>query len=204
MRAIAECIGNWKKFLNINKVKGNVMKNKSPGLFAFAWSLIIDHLFAVLITILITTVINFFTSKASVLIFVLSMAVYFSICYVDSWQRGNSDTNRIRLGIMKKNNLRGACAGLLAAIPSFVLAIGAMLAELHFLSFYNFLGVDIFTALNRFWQLPLSYLYTVANSYPWINLLIPLFLPLAAEFGYIFGRHNISLKGYFLYKDVEK
>jgi len=35
-------------------MKGNVMKNKSPGLFAFAWSLIIDHLFAVLITILIT------------------------------------------------------------------------------------------------------------------------------------------------------
>ena len=180
------------------------MKNKSTGLLAFAWSLIINHLFAILTSLLITTVINFFTDHAYIVIFIISAAVYFYICYIDSWQRGNSDTNRIRLGLMKKNDLKGMCAGFIAAIPSFILTIGAVLAELQLFSFYDFLGVDIFTALNRFWQLPLSYLYTFANGYPAVNFLIPLFLPIVAEIGYIFGRKNISLKNYFLYKDAEE
>lgn len=178
------------------------MKNKNPTILAFAWSLVINQLFAILISLLINTVINFFAPNgASVIVFALSASVYFSICYVDSWQRGNADTNRIRLNLMKKNDLKGVWAGLMAMIPSFVLATGAVLAETGVVSFREFLGVDIFTALNRFWLLPLSYLYNIANEYPVFNYIIPLFVPFSAELGYVLGRHDISLKNYFMYRD---
>lgn len=179
------------------------MKSKSPGILSHARSLVIDHLFALLISLVATNIINFFTSDGiPVLQFIICVLVYFSICYVDSWHRGASDGNRMRLGVIPNDKLRGFYAGLIASIPGFILALLAFLAETGAVAFYDVFGVDIATTINRLWQLPLSSLYRFANDIPALNFAFPLFLPVVSEFGYILGLHEFSLKRIFIYRNT--
>lgn len=179
------------------------MKSKSPGVLSYARSLIIDHLVALLISLVVTNIINFFTSCGiPVLQFIICFLVYFSICYVDSWYRGETDGNRMRLGVIPNDKLRGFYAGLIASIPGFILALLAFLAETSLVALYDVFGVDVVTIINRLWQLPLSSLYRFANDIPAINFVFPLFLPVVSAFGYIFGLHEFTLKRIFLYRNT--
>lgn len=180
------------------------MKKSSSVILVHTRSLLIDHLFALLISLVVANVINFFSSTGiPVLQLVLSVSIYFSITYSDSWHRGVSAGNKIRAGSMKKAWLGGFWAGLIASIPGFILAFGACCAESGIFDVYDVLGVDIFTSLNRFWQLPFSSLYLLANDKPLLNLVFPFFLPVFSEIGYIMGMKGYTLKKYFLYKNVE-
>jgi len=181
------------------------MKAKSPNLIAYAGGLIIDHLFALLAALLTSNIINFFsTDGIPVLNLIISATVYFLICYVDAWNRGNTDSNRIRLGIMPDNKFRGVLAGLIAAIPGGILALLATVAELGIAKFYDVFAVDLFTALNRVWHLPLGTLYLFVNENPFGNFLFPLFIPVVSGFGYVMGLKEISLKYIFVYRNREE
>lgn len=176
------------------------MKKNGFSLLNYAGSLLIDHLFALLISLVIINVLNFFSNDGiPVLRLILCASVYFVICYVDFWHKGNADRNRIRLGVIPNNKIRAVFAGLIAAIPGFMLSVIALLTEIGAASFLDVFTVDIFTTLNRLWHLPLGTLYEFVNTAPVLNLIIPLFLPIAAEIGYICGMYEITLKKYFIY-----
>ena len=180
------------------------MNKSSTGILVHARSLLVDHLFALLISLVLTNVINFFNPDGiPALHLVVSVSVYCSITYSDSWHRGVSDGNKIRAGVLEKNWLKGFYAGVIASIPGFGLALFAYCAEIGFCNVYDVFGVDIFTSLNRFWQLPFSPLYLFVNETPILNLLFPFFLPVFSEIGYIMGIKGYTLKRYFLYKNVE-
>ena len=180
------------------------MNKSSAGILMHARSLLVDHLFALLISLVLTNIIHFFNPTGiPVLQLIISASVYFSITYSDSWHRGVSDGNKIRAGVLKKNWLRGFYAGLIASIPGFALALFACCAEIGICNVYDVFGVDIFTSINRFWQLPFSALYLLANENPLLNLLFPFFLPVFSEIGYIMGMKGYTLKKYFLYKNID-
>ena len=180
------------------------MKKFFPGIFDHSRSLLIDHLFALLIALVLTNIINFFNSNGiPALQLILSCSVYFAITYSDSWHRGVAAGNKIRAGVIRRNWYSGFYAGLLASIPGFVLALAAYCVESDFCNVYDVFGVDIFTSLNRFWQLPFSPLYLLVNEKPAFNLIFPFFLPVFSEIGYIMGLKGYTLKKYFLYKNSE-
>ncbi len=181
------------------------MKNHSPGILSHARSLLIDHLFALLTSLVLTNVINFFSSDGiPTLQLLISISVYFAITYSDSWHRGVSDGNKMRAGVLKKDIFRGFYAGLISSVPGFILAFFAFFAEIGLFHMYDVFGVDIFTSVNRLWQLPFSSLYIFVNDIPALNLLYPFILPLFAETGYLMGMKGYTLKKYFIYKNTSE
>ncbi len=179
------------------------MKKTNSGIIGYAFSLIIDQLIAIMVSLVATNIINFFAPSGSLLLnFIVCISVYFIICYSDSWSRGCSDRNRIKLGVISDNKLRGFLYGLAAAIPGLVFAFFAYLAETGIASFRDVLGVDIFTTINRLWHLPLGALFRYANEFPVLNFAYPMFLPIISGFGYILGLNEIRLKQVFVYRSI--
>lgn len=178
------------------------MKSKGSGIIGYAGGLIIDHILALLGSLLVSNIINFFSkSGASALNLIICASIYFTICYVDAWSRGCNDSNRMRLGVIPKNKLRGFGAGFIAAIPGFCLSLLAFIAEIDLVKFYDVFSVDVFTTLNRLWHLPLGNMYVFANDFPVLNFAFPLFLPIVSGLGYIMGVHEITLKYIFVYRN---
>ncbi len=180
------------------------MKKTNSGIMGYAFSLIIDQLIAILVSLVATNIINFFAPSGSLLLnFIVCISVYFIICYSDSWSRGCSDSNRIRLGVITDNKLRGFLCGLVATIPGLVFAFFAFLAETGVASFYDVLGADIFTTINRLWHLPLGVLFRYVNEFPLLNFVYPMLLPIISGLGYILGLNEIRLKQIFIYKSTD-
>ncbi len=180
------------------------MKNKLLTL-KFAGTLIVGQFLALLCSLLILTIIGFFSKNGSgAFQSLLCLAVFVVIIYFDSWHKGSEDINKIKLGFIKKNIFKGMLAGLIAIIPSFLLALFAFFSESKNVIFFDFLGIDLFSAINRFWQLPLSFLFNLVNNKPVLNLLIPFFVPVISGVGYLFGLNRISIKQIMLYKGDEK
>lgn len=180
------------------------MKKTNSGIMGYAFSLIIDQLIAILVSLVATNIINFFAPSGSLLLnFIVCISVYFIISYSDSWSRGCSDRNRIRLGVIADNKMRGFLCGLIAAIPGLILAFFAFLAETGTASFRDVLGADIFTTLNRLWHLPLGVLFRYVNEFPLLNFVYPMFLPIISGIGYILGLNEIRLKQIFVYRSID-
>lgn len=177
------------------------MKKSFFSTILFSGSLIVDQFIAVLATTLLVNIFGFLTKgRMDFLQFLISAVVFTMLVYIDSWIRGSSDLNKIKLNIFKRNGAKGVVAGLMAAIPAYVFAFFAYLAESNGILFWDFLGADLFTVINRFWQLPLSGLYVFANETPVYNFIIPLFLPAVSGIGYVFGLNRISIKQIIIYK----
>lgn len=177
------------------------MKKGFLSTIAYAGSLIVDQLLAVMASMLILNIFSFFSKgKAAFFQFLISVLIFAFIVYIDSWIRGSGDYNKIKLKIFKRNSAKGFIAGLIATIPAYIFAVFAYLAETKGIFFFDFMGTDFFTAMNRFWQLPLGNLYTYANNNPALNFLIPLFVPVVSGIGYIFGLNRISIKQIIIYK----
>lgn len=181
------------------------MKKSLISTIAYSVSLIADQFILILATMLIVNIIGFISKgKMAFLQFLISFVLFVLLVYIDSWIRGSSDCNKIKLGTFGKNSAKGVIAGLIATIPAYIFAIFAYIAESRGIVFVDFLGVDLFTALNRFWQFPLSGLYVFANDNPALNFVIPLILPVVSGIGYIFGLNRISIKQILIYKKDEE
>ncbi len=174
--------------------------NNSFSLYSFAGSLIVDQFLAVMASFLLTALIGLLAPGGiPSLNILLSLFAYALICYVDSWNRGFSDANRIRLGILPNNKFRGALAGLVAAIPALVLALLAYLTETEVISIFKVFESDIMLFINRFWQLPFSAVFSKVNEMPALNFAFPFFLPIVSGFGYFLGVSEFTLRQIFVY-----
>ncbi len=180
-------------------------KNNSFTMGNFAISLIVDQFLAVMASFLLMAIIGVFSSGGMPeLHILLSILIYALICYVDSWNRGFSDANRMRLGTLPNNKFRGALVGLIAAIPAFLLALFAYLAEIGAVSVYDFLESDIMIIINRFWQFPFSSAFAKVNEMPVLNFAFPFFLPIVSGFGYLLGANEKTLRQIFVYAKDDK
>ncbi len=181
------------------------MKKSYISTIAYAGSLIADQFVLVLATMLIVNIIGFVSKGGMAFLqFLISAVLFVFLIYIDSWIRGSSDCNKIKLGTFRRNAAKGFIAGLIATIPAYVFAIFAYIAESKGIVFVDFLGIDLFTALNRFWQFPLSGLYVFANENPVLNFVIPLFVPFVSGIGYFLGLNRISIKQILIYKKDEE
>ncbi len=182
------------------------MKKKNVStLVKFSLGIIANQLIAIVISVFITTVIGFFSSGGfSFLRFILSFVIYIALLYSTSWRAGSSDENRVRLGYLSDNKLRGFIAGLIAAIPGIVFAVLAFLSESGRVSFFEFIGQDGVVVINRFLNQPIGELYQFIVGKPALNLLFPLVVPVISGISYILGRRGISIKQMLLYKADEE
>ncbi len=174
--------------------------NNNFGIMSFAGSLIVDQFLAVMASFVITTLISIVSPRGMPPVnLVLCISVYFIICYVDAWNKGFSDINKIKLGMLSGNKLRGALAGLIAAVPGLIISVLAFFAESGIISIYKVFESDITLFINRFWQLPFNVFFTGVNENPLLNLAFPFFLPIVSEIGYYLGVNGCSLRQIFVY-----
>lgn len=180
------------------------MKRKS-NILKYALSLITDQFLAVLASVILMIITNFFfPNRFLFLEYLISVLIFTALIYVDSWGRGSSDKSNSKIGIATHSRIKGFIFGLCATIPSVLIALLAFLTETGFLSSYKVLNVDVFVLINRFWQMPLRIFYGAVNKAPVLNLLLPLFVPLISGFGYILGSEDITLKNIILYEKRAK
>ncbi len=181
-------------------------RNKAPSLIGYSLSILINQFIAIVISVFVTTVIGFFSSGGffEILRFLICFLIYFSLIYTNSWRAGSSDTNRIKLGMMPDNKLRGVNAGLVASIPGIVFAVLAFLSESGHFFFFELLEQDGAVLINRFMNFPIGALYALTGGKPALNFLFPLFVPIISGIAYICGRNGISLKQIILYKADEE
>ncbi len=170
------------------------------GIWRFAGSLIVDQFLAVMAAFVVSTLISLVSPGGIPLLnLILCVLVYFMICYVDAWNKGFSDINKIKFGMICGNKLRGALAGLIAAAPGLLIATLAFFAESGIISIYKVFESDITLFINRFWNLPFNALFTGVNENPLLNFAFPLFLPIVAGFGYFLGVNDCTLRQIFVY-----
>lgn len=177
-------------------------RNKTPSLIGYSFSVLMNQFVAIVISVFVTTVIGFFSSGESleILRFLICSLIYFALIYTNSWRAGSSDTNRIKLGIMPDNKLRGFLAGLIASVPGIIFAFLAFLSESGVFFFFEFLEQDGAVVINRFINFPIGVLYSALEGKPALNFLFPLFVPIVSGIAYVLGRSDISLKQIILYK----
>ncbi len=175
---------------------------KENDLLGFAGGLLIDQLIVILVYVLLVSVFSFFPSKAQIIQNIFSFLIFFAICYVDAWKRGDADNNRVRIGVSKKNLFKGLYAGFIASVPMYILALFAFLAEINAVSFFDFLGSDVFTSIMRFIHAPVvGFMKDAINQYPSLNFVLPLFVCAISGLGYIMGLKRITIKQIFMYKN---
>ena len=176
-------------------------KNEIVSVLKYALSILSNQFLAIIVSFFVTNMISFFSPNGLMLLkFLIPFVVYLVLLYTSSWGRGSSDANRMRLSMLYNNKFRGFIAGFIAALPSFVFAVLAFISESGRASFFEFLGVDGVTAINRFINIPFGNLYLFANENPAINLIFPFFIPMISGIAYILGINEISLKQILLYK----
>lgn len=178
-----------------------MMKNEILSVLRYAGSILAYQFIAIIVSFFVTNMISFFAPNGLMFLkFLISFIIYLLLLYTLSWGRGKSDANRMRLSLLYNNKGRGFIAGLVATLPSFIVALLAFMSESGSASFFEFLGIDGVTAINRFINLPLGNLYLLANEKPVMNLVFPLFIPVVSGIAYILGVYEISLKQILIYK----
>ena len=170
-------------------------------IFKYAAGLVVDQFLALFATIIITNIFGFLFPHSSALIKLLSGVFAFGvICHVDSWGNGSSDRAKVKNGYISGNTAYGFLCGIVAIVPSLVLAFFAFLAEAHSVRFYSIFEKDIFTFINRIWQLPFSPLFVYVNKFPCLNFVLPMFVPIVSGAAYFLGFNGVTLKQLLLYK----
>ncbi|MBR3848190.1 MAG: hypothetical protein IKM21_02740 [Oscillospiraceae bacterium] len=177
------------------------MKNNAWTFVKYALGIVVNQLIAIVMSVFVTTVIGFFSSDGLPFFrFILTSVIYVALLYSTSWRKGSSDENRVKLGYLSDNKLRGFIAGLLAAIPGIVLAVFAFLSESGYVSFFEFMGHDGVVVINRFLNLPIGELYQFIEGRPALNILFPMVIPVVSGISYILGRYGISVRQILIYK----
>lgn len=131
----------------------------------------------------------------------ICILIFLSLIYSTAWKEGNRDPNRVKYGHMKKFMAKGFVAGLLAAIPYFIITTLFVVSQLS--SPNDTFGI-VMNIIYRFTNIQ----YIVFNDsyvkYPVYCYLLLLLLPAAAEIGYLAGYRNLVLLTKIIYKNPKK
>ena len=129
-----------------------------------------------------------------------AILLFCSISYINVWEEGHRDYNRVAVGTFEKDMLKGLKAGLLATIPLFALYLMLLLSRVGVIP-TEFLGMDTFeifkilsmptvTVLNAIHKA--SVVMEISAVDMILILLTTLTLPISSALAYILGYNDFS------------
>lgn len=138
---------------------------------------------------------------------ICSLALLISVIYSTMWNMGFSDVNRAKLGVVKKDVLRGLKAGLIGS--SFEI-VGAVMLVLTKISIVPRFWISIFGIFNApFLPFHLTMLPATLTvlELPLVNFIYSastvLIIPFISAFAYALGNMELSLPEIFIYTTPE-
>mgnify|MGYP001409395937 CR=1 FL=1 len=164
-------------------------------------SLILDHALAVLGSLLVIGFLGAWSNWFMMLICnILSCAMLLVFPYHECWQAGSYDYNYQKMGKGEIRMKRGIIAGLLACIPSLLIALFAMICAITGWMPGTLFDQNLAEFLYRGWFLPVSFFFPLlARSSAWYLLPVVL-MPISATIGYVLGSKQIFLRDIFVYQ----
>ena len=164
-------------------------------------SLFLDHIIALIASVL---VIGFLGSWGhwivTSLCAVICIALACLLPYHDSWKIGGSDRLFFKRNGGEPSPIRGLLAGLLAAIPSFLVAALAFVCKMADVSLGMFMDQAVSELIYRIWFFPFSPLFSFVEQTPILYFLPVVVTPLASGLGYFLGVHKLFLRDYLYYQ----
>ncbi len=144
-------------------------------------------------SIMISPVLNWIAQFFAILLFC-------SISYINVWEEGHRDNNRVAVGTFEKDMLKGLKAGLLATTPLFALYLVLLLSRLGAIP-TEFLGMDTFEIYKIFSMPVVTFLNAIHKTSAVMELgvvdmililLTTLTLPISSALSYILGYNDFS------------
>lgn len=164
-------------------------------------SLLLDHFLAVLASALIFGFLGAWEfGIVTLLCTVLSVCCALLIPYHDSWKIGTVERNALKREGANAPKTRGITAGVLATIPSFVIALFAFLCAEYGWSFGLVMDQSLVEVIYRAWFLPFSFVFPYLEQLPFLYFAPLASLPVSAGVGYFFGRNKLMLRDYLYYR----
>ncbi len=131
---------------------------------------------------------------------VLGIFLFCSISYVNVWEEGHRDRNRVAVGTFQKDMLKGLKAGLLATVPLFALYLVLVLSRLGVIP-TQYLGMDTFEIYKIFSMPTVTLLNAIHRPSVVMELsavkmililLTTLTLPISSAVSYVLGYNDFS------------
>ncbi|MBR5496018.1 MAG: hypothetical protein IKV58_01370 [Oscillospiraceae bacterium] len=131
----------------------------------------------------------------------LGIFLFCSISYVNVWEEGHRDCNRVAVGTFQKDMLKGFKAGLVATIPLFALYLVLLLSRLGIIP-TQYLGMDTFEIYKIFSMPTVTLLNAIYKPSVVMELsavkmilifLTTLTLPISSLLAYVLGYNDFSV-----------
>ena len=175
--------------------------NKKKGFLGMALAFILNNLLSVVVCLLIMTLFSFvLDTKFGWIMHVVMLVAFLFFVYHQAWQYGDRDLNN-NFG---NRNLTALLGGLIAAIPTLLLAIFALLIEIGaYVPNFTIWGQATITAVYRFWNMPFIIMFDLFKAVPVLYFLPCIVMPCLTTVGYLFGYKNIKISDYIYYAREE-
>lgn len=136
------------------------------------------------------------------------LVIFCTLPYQHLWHEGDSDCNKVNFGHLEEDLHRGLKVGLIASIPSFLLAFVPILAKAGiiseaFLLLYRFLTPAFFPLYQALFPATLT-LAEVSWGAVIGSSLTFLILPGLCWGGYLLGYYRVSISERFIYVNPNK
>ncbi len=182
-------------------------KRKGPQIFNILGAHLIG---AFLVVVLLYVIALAISDEAAVIIsYVVGIAVFLAVIYVEGWHAGERDINMMNYGHIPRDKFRGLKCALIAEAVGFLLAI-LMVAHGYVVLSQRAAGLDpalqtgittlIPTLYHLFYMPFLGILEKLERVSPLFCLIPPFIAPALYHLAYTFGTKNYSILAKFVYK----
>lgn len=137
---------------------------------------------------------------------IILICLFIVSIYVPFWEFGYNDRNYVNINKKKEDIFQGTKIGFLISIPYFITSFLMILVKLNVSKWLSYL----FVFSNSYFYYFIDSLISKPDPAltPWwtiaVFVVMPLFIPAVASFGYILGYKEFSIKERLLYKKVTK
>lgn len=184
------------------------MNNKNSTLrlsLTVFFRILVIKIFSILLDF--TVMISFGGRVGYIVTQICSLALLISVIYSTMWNMGFSDVNRAKLGVVKKDVLRGLKAGLIGSSFEIVGAVMLILTKISIVPRFWISIFGIFNAPFLPFHLTLLPATLTVSELPLVNFIFSastvLIIPLISAFAYALGNMELSLPEIFIYTTPE-
>ncbi len=164
-------------------------------------SLLFDHLLAVIGAALVFGFLGAWQHwLVTVLCSLICLSLAFVFPYHESWKVGISDYNLHKRTGIEISNLRGIVVGLLAMIPSFLVACFCFLCSVNGWNVGTVFDQSVSELFYRIWFFPYLVLFSRLEQFPVLYFVPVLVTPMMSALGYRLGRRKLMLRDYLYYQ----
>jgi hypothetical protein len=168
---------------------------RKRSMFPFIMTILIIHFVFAFATIFIMYFFSLFMSPsaAQTVGSVVSIVLFFSMLYSESWRAGQQDRNLMKFGHLEDDKFRGLKSALYAQIPGVLLAV---LAILHRLT-GGALPAFMLAGYKLFYEPFVDIIWLLDQISPVLYILVPIIPPIFVHIGY-----SLGFKGYMISEKV--